>query len=234
MDTGTEKELPAYIGRTIRVFLSYSSEDKKLAAYIRATLEELGLEVFLAHEDIRPSSDWQKVILENLKSTDIFIPIITENFKKSNWTDQESGIAFVKEKLIIPIAVDKKMPYGFLGKLQAFNFSSKLPISAEKIIEVIIEAKPEFVNSLLDSLIKSFGASCSYDDAGLKSSLLLKFKDITKEQINEIFRSVLRNGQIKQSLSAHKNLNELFSKHQRLLDKKLLKEVKNKYKLLIK
>jgi len=233
-DIKKEGEPPTYIGRTVRVFLSYSTKDKEIAGEIKTKLEELGLEVFLAHEDISPSSDWQKVILEELNSTDIFIPIITENFKYSDWTDQESGIALIEEKLIIPISVNKKVPYGFLGKLQALNFNPKEPLSADKIIEAINKVKPELTNSLLDSLIKSFAMSYCFDDAGLKSSFLAKFDDIKKEQINEIFRNVLQNRQIRESQSAQASINKLFSEYQGLLDKNLLEKVKGEYGLLIK
>jgi len=72
-----------YIGKTIRVFLSYSTEDKGLAGFIKDSLEWYGLEVFIAHEDIEPSDEWQEAIIQNLESTDVFVPIITESFSLS-------------------------------------------------------------------------------------------------------------------------------------------------------
>jgi len=227
------KELSSYVGRTVRVFISYATvqKDKGLASNLKKELEGLGLEVFLAHEDINPSSDWQDAILEKLKSTDIFMPIITEDFSKSYWTDQESGIAFIEKKLILPIAVDGHVPYGFLGRYQAFRQKSELPIIADRIIGAIIQSKKEFAGSLLDSLIKLFAISYKYDDAGFKSSLLLKFDTMSAEQVNEIFRSILLNDQIYDAYSAQANIKELFEKYQHLLDKKLLERVKNKKEL---
>ncbi len=225
------KELSSYIGRTIRVFIGYATEDKNLAGDFKKALEGLGLEVFLAHEDINPSSDWPDAILENLKSTDIFMPLITENFRKSLWTDQESGVALSENKLIFPVAIDGKMPYGFLGKIQAFKQNSKLPIFAENIIESIIQSKPKFTSPLLDSLIKLFTSSYSYDDAGSKSALFLNFDMITEEQANEIFRGVVQNDQIYCSSSARGNVKKLFDKYKHLLDKKLLEEMNSKEEL---
>ena len=86
----------------IRVFLSYSSHDKELAGQVKKELESRGLEAFLAHEDIEPTQEWEGVILENLKACDVFIPLLSENFKESEWTDQETGVAVSEEKLIIP------------------------------------------------------------------------------------------------------------------------------------
>ena len=81
------RELSTYVGRTVRVFVSYATANKILAGNLKVALEEFGLEVFLAHEDINPSAEWPGAILQNLKSTDIFMPLITENFKTSLWTD---------------------------------------------------------------------------------------------------------------------------------------------------
>jgi hypothetical protein len=234
------RELSSYVGRTVRVFMSYTTEDKELAGGFKKSLENVGLEVFLAHEDINASSDWPKTILENLKSTDIFMPLITENFHNSFWTDQESGVALSENKLIFPIAIDGRMPYGFLGGIQAFKHNSQYPISAGKIVEAIIQGKPEFTGPLLDSIIKSFSLSHSFDDAGLKSDLLLKFSRFTAEQINEIFRGVAQNeqiygvtqeGQFYYSSTAHVNIKKLYEKYSNLLDKKLLEELKSKNEL---
>ncbi|OGZ28564.1 MAG: hypothetical protein A2427_02365 [Candidatus Nealsonbacteria bacterium RIFOXYC1_FULL_40_7] len=228
------KELATYVGRTVRVFVSYSTEDKKFAGELKQQLEELGLEVFIAHEDINPSSDWQETILNNLKSTDIFMPVMTKNFHVSFWTDQESGIAFGEEKFIMPIAVDGVVPYGFLGKFQAYRQNSENPINVCEIIEAVIKGSPDFSSPLLDSLIKSFANSHTYDSAGSRSTLLLKFTEMTAEQVNEIFRSVLQNGQIYEYRSANKNIKELFKKYKQLLDEKLLERVLDKEELSLK
>jgi hypothetical protein len=230
-----EDETPSYIGRTIRVFLSYTTstqENKTFTGNLKQGLEKLGLEVFLAHEDINPSSDWQETILANLKSTDIFMPIITEDFRASNWTDQESGIAFGDKKFIFPVAVDGNITYGFLAKIQAFKVSSGLPIDTFKIMEAVIKENPGFSNPLLDSLIKVFANSYSYDDAGIKSGLLLKFDTMTAEQANEIFRNILLNNQIYGSHSANDNINEMFKKYKHLLDVKLIEKLREKKGLL--
>ena len=127
--------------RTIRMFLSYSHKEKELAGEIKENLEAGGFEVFLAHEDIEPSSEWQEEIIRNLKNCDIFIPIVSENFKESEWTDQESGIAFAEEKMIIPINLNL-VPYGFIGKFQALKVGRRISDSCTKIIEIIKTKNP--------------------------------------------------------------------------------------------
>ncbi len=70
------------VDSTLRIFLSYSHIDRHLAGNIKTALENIWLSVFLAHEDIKPSLEWQETIYRELKECDIFIPIISENFKK--------------------------------------------------------------------------------------------------------------------------------------------------------
>ncbi len=47
-------------------FLSYQSADKEVAAKIKVILSQLGVESFLAHEDINVSEEWRLSILAEL------------------------------------------------------------------------------------------------------------------------------------------------------------------------
>jgi len=52
------------MGEELRVFLSYSYEDRHTASQIKNELETSGLHVFMAHDDIKPSLEWQDVIVK--------------------------------------------------------------------------------------------------------------------------------------------------------------------------
>lgn len=126
--------------RPIRVFLSYSDSDLSLIHEIKKKLDFYCLETFLAHDDIEPSEEWVEEIILNLKECDVFIPFISENFKKSKWTDQESGIAFTRDKFIIPINIGL-VPYGFIGKYQALPYENSSD-ACEEIIETMMNKNP--------------------------------------------------------------------------------------------
>lgn len=105
----------------MKVFISYSHLDKELAGSVKKELESCGgFKVFLAHEDIQPSNEWIDEILKQLKECHIFIPILTDNFSKSDWTDQEVGIAIAGNKTIIPFkfSID---PHGFMSRYQGLR-----------------------------------------------------------------------------------------------------------------
>ena len=42
----------------LEVFLSYSHKDKKIAALTKNLLQILGLKAFMAHDDIKPTTEW--------------------------------------------------------------------------------------------------------------------------------------------------------------------------------
>ncbi len=71
----------------LRVFISYTSLDKKLAGELKSYLAQYGIRVFLAHDTINPTDEWQVKILEALEKMDVFIPLLTKEFKLSDWTD---------------------------------------------------------------------------------------------------------------------------------------------------
>ncbi|HEX2897167.1 MAG TPA: toll/interleukin-1 receptor domain-containing protein [candidate division Zixibacteria bacterium] len=125
----------------LKVFLSYSSLDRILAGKVKSELVKYGVNVFLAHEDIEPSEEWINIIQENLDTCHVFIILLTQNSKISSWVDQESGQAYNKGTLIIPLKINCD-PYGFLGKFQALTLHEDLVESAG--IKIITKIEDKF------------------------------------------------------------------------------------------
>lgn len=208
----------------VNVFLSYSTVDGELAGRIKNELESFGLSVFMAHEDINPSEEWQKTILENIEDCDVFMSLLTQEFKESDWTDQETGIAFVNGKVIIPIKVDID-PYGFIGKFQALRLNrSNIPDGAKTIVNTILD-KDELKEKMVDSLIERFVDSWSYDDAGIKAELLLKLDGLTQKRIERIVEGTLENRQIYEANTARRSLRPLFSKYEKMISPEVLAKI---------
>jgi hypothetical protein len=64
----------------LKVFISYSSQDKVLGGLFKQCFENYaGFSVFLAHEDISPALEWELKIVKKLKEADVIIPLITDN-----------------------------------------------------------------------------------------------------------------------------------------------------------
>ncbi|MHB8067986.1 MAG: toll/interleukin-1 receptor domain-containing protein [Desulfobaccales bacterium] len=206
----------------MKIFLSYSNADKELASKVKRVLESYNLEVFLAHDDIEPSAEWIDTILAELKACDIFIPILTDNFDDSNWTDQESGIAFAFNKLIVPLKVTVD-PHGFISRFQALKLiTTNIKASLEKLIKVL-GSKPVIGDLTKDALINKFADSWSFDNATANTELLLSINDYNSRQLTDIIRHTIANAQINHSFRARDLLREFATKHKKVIEPLLLK-----------
>lgn len=199
---------------TIRVFLSYSHNDREVAGEIKNRLEAHGLEVFLAHEDIEPNVEWEEEIFRRLKECDLFIPIFSHNFKESKWTDQETGIALGDDKMIISTSIDLA-PYGFLGRKQALNLGESIPDSCDTIVEIIKDSA--LCHKLKDCLIESFVKSESFNAANERAKLLSGYKQFTARQIEKIVNGFLSNSQLSGAWTARRIFREMYPDYSELV-----------------
>jgi hypothetical protein len=206
---------PVSVGTTLRVFISYSTANKQLAGYVKTELEKIGLDVFLAHEDLLPSEEWQNAIEANLRSTDIFVPIFTEDFKTSSWADQECGIAFAMNKLILPIKVDVT-PYGFLGRYQALVFDPADPqgLHVAKIVTALAGNK-RVASGLIDSVLRYLESSRTWDEAGDRALQLVDLTDLvtpSDAQFDQLERIMRERYEVGHSFRAVRQFDRLYSK----------------------
>jgi nucleoside 2-deoxyribosyltransferase len=206
----------------MKFFLSYSSDDSELAGQIKTTLEDMfGVDVFLAHDDIQPSSEWQREILSTLEQADVFIPILTESFEVSDYTDQETGYALARGIFVIPIKI-KAIPHGFISHIQALKFQAESPQGSCQTIARAVVRNPKLRKSFLDDLIKNFGGSYSFDRAKAMSAGLMSLDGYTRQQKNEIIRLATDNAQIYGSFGAKKNLERFIKDNKSSIDSALV------------
>ncbi|MDE0134530.1 MAG: toll/interleukin-1 receptor domain-containing protein [Acidimicrobiaceae bacterium] len=121
-------------GPGLRFFISHSHVDKVTAAELKEQLENLGAQAFVAHEDIKPTSQWQDEMLDALGSMDVLVAVLTKDFRRSKWTDQEVGYAISSSVPVIPIRMSVS-PYGFMSDVQALRRND----SAEKWAKTLVE-----------------------------------------------------------------------------------------------
>jgi hypothetical protein len=194
----------------LKIFLCYHSSDKAFAGKIKLHLNGYGLNIFLAHEDIQPTEEWQTRILSELKRTDVFLPLLTDKFLTSKWTAQECGVAVARGTFIVSLKVSID-PFGFLSKYQTFNFRvENIARSCSGIARVICKNR-KLQKRFLDGLITSVGQSDSFEEAKERTSLLNNFDGYNRRQINDVLRKAIDNLQIHRSFGARRQL-EIFLK----------------------
>lgn len=209
--------------KSLKVFFSYSTNDKETVGILKTLLESMGFEVFLAHEDLEPCVEWQEEIKKNLNNCDIFIPLLTNSFKDSEWTDQETGIAIGTDKFIIPVQVDFP-PYGFIGKIQSLRKNEFLIDTAKEIVKVI-RNKSKFGKDMNNFIIYAFSNSKNFDQANNRARLLEEIQDFKPEQIHQIFNAIKQNTIIQRAYVAKRVLGPLFGRYKENLKDEEYKEL---------
>ena len=127
--------------RTLRAFIGYSTKDRHAGAQAKAALEAIGIDAFLAHEDLQVSEEWEARIRDELERCDVFVALLSRAFRESEWAPQELGFVCGRSTvLIVPLSLDATVPFGFISHLQ----SRKVPADG---IEVA---------TLCDPLLRTF------------------------------------------------------------------------------
>lgn len=210
--------------KSLRIFISYSSKNKKEVGELKKYLDPIGFEVFLAHEDLKPCVEWQDEIIKSLKRCDIFIAFLTKEFKESDWASQEIGIAVSENKFIVPVQVNIT-PFGFIGGKQGLKIKiENLERASKEIIKAIIN-ESKFGEDVKAFVINSFIESNTFNEAGNRTRTLMEFDKCSDEQVKRIYGATKENNQISGSWEARHELKKFFTRYKELFSTKELKEI---------
>jgi hypothetical protein len=216
----------------IPAFLSYSHKDRHLAGGIKIDLDYYGFDAFLAHEDLQPSTEWQQVILLKLRACSVFLPLLTESFAKSDWTDQEIGVAVALRKIIVPMKLTLD-PYGFIGRYQAQPFAGAAddasiypPVIEEACWNIVktLASHKKIASQVRDGVIAAFGRSGSFSEAGKFARRMQSLELFSDEQLNDILRVSAANDQISHGFDARAIVNDLIRRAAKRVDRSLVRK----------
>jgi hypothetical protein len=138
------------------VFISYSSQDQRIAETICYKLESDGIRCWIAPRDIAPKEQYFDGLTIAIDSCKIFIVIISQNANSAPHIQSEVEQAFSKNKIIIPflienIALSNNLTY-FISSRQWFDATmppiEKHIMSLMTIVRSLLEGgKNAFINS---------------------------------------------------------------------------------------
>jgi hypothetical protein len=133
---------------SFRIFISYHGEDEKEAEVVRAHVRRLRFTPMLA-PSIAPGRHFRPEILDRIRFSHLFIPILTEHSFGRPWVNQEIGYALGVRVPVLPIAVGNIEPSGIIGDLHAIivtNLEEELPakLDAPTVAEAVLGAPEEF------------------------------------------------------------------------------------------
>ncbi len=198
-------------------FISYQTDDKLVAREIKNILERIGVESFLAHEDIDVSEEWRVKILDEIASAKIFISILSKRYFSSAWCVQESGIAAYRKNLtIIPLSIDGTTPRGFITYIQSTKVEPGRIIIDDLLPGLI---KQDFKVGT-DAIIEIIGRSGDFRSAEKNFQRLLPhIEELQDEQYKKLLEYCASNDQIHHAWScAQEYIPPLLKSHGYLLD----------------
>jgi hypothetical protein len=104
-------------------FISYSSQDQKLANFVHSELSRLGVSAFMASASLQPGQHWAPEILGNLRNSNWVVLPASRAACSSAFVNQEVGGALLDSKRLIPIIWDinpSELP-GWARNVQAID-----------------------------------------------------------------------------------------------------------------
>jgi hypothetical protein len=100
--------------RPDRVFLSYSSKDKRWADAACAMLESKGVRCWVAPRDIAPGTEWGASIISGMDACRVMVLIFSDNANQSPQVRREVERAVSKGMVIVPCRAEDVQPAGAL------------------------------------------------------------------------------------------------------------------------
>jgi hypothetical protein len=178
----------------MKAFISYSTTDKLIAGQAKALLQEYRIDAFLAHEDIEVSQEWKDRIVRELNESSIFVPLLSNAYKQSDWAPQEIGLAFARGTvLFIPLSLDGTIPFGFISHIQGRRLHEG-NINSDLLIEPIAS---RFPHEIIPVLIERMARARSFRSAeALMLPLLPHFDQFNGDEINAFTTASIENAQI--------------------------------------
>jgi hypothetical protein len=193
-----------------KLFISHLAKHKEKVVHIKNNLEIYGISSFIAHEDVKPSREWQNEIEKALHTMDALTAILMDGFKESMWCDQEVGFAVGKEVLIIPVKKDLD-PYGFIAKYQFIQGDGKnIPEVSKEIFNTIVN-NDKTRDMILTSLTNLISNSTHEQRAHKQLRILSEIDDLPKETLIQMAEQIKNNTVLMKSKSFMLEAKKLFS-----------------------
>lgn len=177
------------------LFASHNHTDQESVSELKIALEAYGIDMFVAHEDIKPTREWEQEIVRALSTCDAVLAYLTPDFHNSLWTDQEIGYCISRRVLVVPLCRGDK-PYGIMGKYQGLQgIGVDTSVVAMQIFELFIHHNLTSA-SMAAGLVGRIEDAENYDNANRLAGLLSKIESWTPELLRRLENARNANDQV--------------------------------------
>ena len=99
-----QSNLSSTTPNSCQILISYVHKEATTAATeLKAELEKLQYSVFLDVDCIEIGTDWQDSLNNAVSNCSIFVPLVTNDYGRTLWTNREIKLADILGKLIVPV-----------------------------------------------------------------------------------------------------------------------------------
>src|SRR5262245_9079329 len=123
----------------LKIFISYSRQDRAVADAVVSALEGEGFEVTIDRRDLPYGEEWQKELADFIRASDTVIWLISPNSVASKWCNWELGELGRLHKRLVPIKICDMEPSGIpevLGKIHVLPAEGVFSLSAHLTVLV--------------------------------------------------------------------------------------------------
>lgn len=222
----------------LRIFISFNNNDSKEAVKIQEFFKNCGVECFLSETDIEISEEYKKRTFNEICNSNIFIYLLSENSKASDWCDQEMGMAYMKHKLgnseIFIVSHDGIKPYGFISSFNlgfTYNLNYLFDIARkidEKFNSQLISKITDYYNRLVNTKVKELYTVRNFKSARDLLYFINKRSEFLDDtQIEMICNAIIQNQNLYMCYICREPLIEILDTHKDRIDNELYQNVFN-------
>lgn len=123
----------------MRIFVSYSHQDKPMVDVIVDRLKLAGHEIWIDHLKLRPGDNISRKIEEGIGSSDAVLVVVSVNSLSSKWVRQEFSSLALSEiskrvSRVIPILIDNSSVPSYLSNYLYIDLSKDLETGLESLV----------------------------------------------------------------------------------------------------
>lgn len=196
----------------LRLFLSHVARHRVAVSHLKRELDYLGISSFVAHEDIVPSLEWQAEIGVAIRSMQAMAALLTPEFHRSKWTDQEVGMAIASGVLLVPIRLGLA-PYAFMAKSQALPGNLAKPKELASAIATVLAKNPSTGDPMAEALVCAVEGANSYLGAMAAAAVIDKAPRLTRSQLRRLEAAVNVNSQVRDAFGVPAKITRIVTRH---------------------
>jgi hypothetical protein len=182
-----------------RLFISHTHQHRERAGKLRNHLRAWDVDGFVAHDDIKPTDEWENEIQIALRTCHALCALVTPDFVQSKWCDQEIGFAVARKIVVVPLKLGAD-PHGFIGKYQAITVpQGAIPSSVATFVFDALATNPLSAKEMAPAIVHRYANSKSFKSTGEAFLLLesIPASAWTEAMIEQAERAASENTQVK-------------------------------------